>query len=114
MRCSGASARLAALCLCLAGCGKVEVHMMPTPVVLKHQRLDFSRTVKPEVRSPSLPVFYATTRAPGMPGHYVDAAGDGVMLGAAAVRLGEPGWSWQELLASDRTSSVEHARAGAV
>jgi esterase/lipase superfamily enzyme len=64
-----------------------------------------------------LPVFYATTRAPvpaGEPGHYANSPGDGLTLGVADVRLGEPGWTWSDLAASDRTNTVEEARPGAV
>ncbi|HEX6239844.1 MAG TPA: alpha/beta hydrolase, partial [Polyangiales bacterium] len=39
---------------------------------------------------------------------------EGVALGVADVRLGEPGWSWQQLLASDLASSVLKPRDGAV
>ena len=105
------------LCLALVGCATVEPHLMPTPAVLKDPRLDFAPAVRAELRSTRLPVFYATTRAPvatGEPGHYGNAASDGVTLGVASVRLGEPGWSWDQLIASDRASSIERPRAGAV
>lgn len=36
------------------------------------------------------------------------------MLGVAQVRLGEPGWTWTQLVESNRASSVEHLRPGAV
>jgi len=101
----------------LAGCASVEPHMMPTPVVLKDPRLDFAPSVQPGLRSTRLPVFYATTRAPaapGEPGHYTNDVGDGMTLGVAQVRLGEPGWTWEELIASDRASTIEQVRAGAV
>ena len=42
-----------------------------------------------------LPVFFATTRAATSgPEHYVNETADGVTLGVARVRLGEPGWTW--------------------
>ena len=101
----------------LAGCASVDPHLMPTPAVLKDPALDFAPRLPPALRSTRLPVFYATTRAPapaGAPGHYVNAAGDGVQLGVAEVRLGEPGLSWDDLVASDRGNTIEQARFGAV
>jgi len=108
---------LAALLGVLAGCATVEPHLMPTPVLFKDDRLDLTAMLPVERRSTRLPVFYATTRAPageGQPGHYVNDAGDGMTLGVAGVRLGPPGWTWEDLIASDRKSTVEHARPGAV
>ena len=87
---------------------------MPTPVLFKDPRLDFAPELPEALRSTRLPVFYATTRAPGEPGHYVDEHADGVTLGAAQVRLGEPGWTWEQLLASDRRSTLQEVRYGAV
>ena len=101
----------------LAGCATVEPHLMPTPVVFKDERLNFLPQLPAELRSTRLSVFYATTRAPapaGAPGHYVNDPGDGIRLGAAGVRLGAPGWTWQDLVDSDRTNTIERARPGAV
>lgn len=101
----------------LAGCATVEPHLMPTPAVFKNERLDYAPRLPPGLRSTRLPVFFATTRAPataGEPGHYINDPGDGMTLGVAEVRLGEPGWTWDDLMASDRTSTIEHARPGAV
>lgn len=101
----------------LAGCATVEPHLMPTPVVFQDDRLDFRPALPAELRSTRLPVFYATTRAPGSAGepvHYVDAAGEGMTLGVAGVRLGGPEWTWAELIASDVTNTVAQARPGAV
>jgi esterase/lipase superfamily enzyme len=101
----------------LAGCATVEPHLMPTPVLFKDERLDFAPKLPVELRSTRLSVFYATTRAPageGEPGHYVNDAGDGMNLGVAGVRLGAPGWTWDDLLASDRASTIEQVRPGAV
>jgi esterase/lipase superfamily enzyme len=105
---------LPALVALLAGCATVEPHMMPTPAVLKDPRMDFTATFRPTLRSTRLPVFYATTRAPGTEGHYVNAAGEGMTLGTAEVRLGEPGWTWEQLVDSDRASTVNKLRSGAV
>ena len=104
--------------LVLAGCASLpEPHVMPTPAVLKDPRLDFAKNLPAELRSTRLPVFYATTRAPAKPdepGHYVDDRGDRVRFGVAHVRLGEPGWTWDELVASDAKSSIDVERNGAV
>ena len=108
---------IGALLCALTGCATVEPHLMPTPAVFKDERLDFTPSRPAELRSTHVPVLYATTRAPapaGETGHYIDAAGDGVRLGVAGVRLGEPGWTWDDLMASDRTNALSHARIGAV
>lgn len=101
----------------VAGCATVEPHLMPTPAIFKDERLDMAPRLPPELRSTRLPVFFATTRAPAAtrePGHYTDDVSDGVTLGSAGVRLGAPGWTWDELLASDRTNTIEQVRPGAV
>ncbi|RZL86281.1 MAG: alpha/beta hydrolase [Variovorax sp.] len=97
-----------------AGCGSVEPHLVPTPAVLKDPRMDISSRIPEALRTTSQPVFYATTRAQAAEGHYGNADGGGVMLGVATVRLGDPGMSWDELMASHRTSSVDRPRPGAV
>jgi esterase/lipase superfamily enzyme len=87
------------------------------PAVLKDERLDFLRARPDELRSTRLPVFYATTRAaadPGERGHYVNRKGAGTMLGVAEVRLGDPGWTWDQLVASDRASTAGEPRPGDV
>jgi esterase/lipase superfamily enzyme len=99
------------------GCASVQPHMIPTPVVFRDSRLDMTKRLPPELRSTEVPVFYATTRAPvkpGRPGHYADAAGEGVMLGVASVRLGPPGWQWSDLVASDLADTHGNARPGEV
>jgi esterase/lipase superfamily enzyme len=100
-----------------AGCTAFQPHMIPAPAVFRDARLDLTTRLPSELRSTEVPVFYATTRAPvdpGKPGHYSDDAGDGVMLGVASVRLGPPGWTWNDLVASDRTDSSEPGRPGEV
>jgi len=103
--------------IAIAGCATVEPHVMPTPAMFKDPRLDFTKADSAALRSTRLPVFYATTRAPAKPGtegHYVNAQGEGTTLGVAQVRLGEPGWTWDDLIASDLASSVDKVRVGAV
>jgi len=90
---------------------------MPTPVLFQDERLDFRPALPAELRSTRLPVFYATTRAPaapGEPGHYVNATGDGMTLGVADIQLGTADWTWERLMASDRTNTVAEARPGSV
>ncbi|MDM0022529.1 alpha/beta hydrolase [Variovorax saccharolyticus] len=100
--------------LAVVGCSSVDPHLVPTPAVLKDPRVDFASRIPEALRTPSQPVFFATTRAPAAEGHYGDADGGGVMLGVATVRLGEPGMSWDQLVASHRNSSVDRPRSGAV
>src|SRR5215469_9591238 len=100
----------------LAGCA-VEPHLMPTPAVFKDERLNFSARIPADLRSTHVPVFYATTRAParvGQSGHYINHVGSEMQLGVADVRLGEPGWTWDDLVASSRTDTVRHPRPGGV
>jgi esterase/lipase superfamily enzyme len=100
----------------LAGCS-VQPHLMPAPAIFKEPRLDLFPPLPADLRSTRLPVFYATTRAPTpapKSGHYGNGRGDGMQLGVADVRLGEPGWTWNDLVASDLTNSVKQARPGAV
>lgn len=99
----------------LAGCAPVLPHLAPTPAILKDPRLDFERTLHPELRTTQLPVFFATNREPtGGPDHFGNSAAERFALGVADVRLGEPGWSWNQLVASDLASSVQQPRDGAV
>jgi len=112
------------LCLALilgvaifAGCAAPELHMMPTPILYKDERLDLMPHLRPELRSTKLPVFYATSRKPVVPGeagHYADQQGEGVRLGVAEVRLGVPDWTWDDLVASDRTSTIKKPRPAGV
>jgi esterase/lipase superfamily enzyme len=105
------------LCVLLMSCAASEPQLMPTPVMFKDPRLDFAKRIPVELRSTRLPVFYATSRAPaasGKPGHYINAEADGTRVGIARVRLGEPGWTWDDLVASDRTNTFDRGRPGAV
>lgn len=109
--------RALALLLALAagGCATVEPHLAPAPAVFKDPRLAFETALPQALRTTRLPVFYATTRAASEDGdHYANEAAEGLMLGSAQVRLGDPGWTWDQLEASDRTSTVEQPRIGAV
>lgn len=100
----------------LAGCAADLPHLMATPLIYKDERIDFVAQVPPQRRTTQVPVFYATTRQPvgdGEEGFYNNEPNnDRVQLGVAHVRLGEPGWSYNELAASDRTSTVDKPRPG--
>ena len=103
----------------LAGCDRSDVTwtMMPAPVIMKDARFDFMRLVAPENRDTDVRVLYATRRAPAPKGareRYLQSAGDAVRLGLAHVQLGEPGWSFADLVASDRTSRVDTLRPARV
>ncbi|APV49309.1 hypothetical protein BWI17_06205 [Betaproteobacteria bacterium GR16-43] len=99
----------------LAGCAaSVEPHLVPTPAILKDPRIDIERNIPVELRTTRLPIFYATTRAAGGENHYTNDDGGGVTYGVARVRLGEAGWAWKDLLASDLASTTGKPRPGAV
>ena len=103
----------------LAACSAADVArpMMPAPIIMKDQRLDFTRLVAPENRTTDVRVLYATTRTPaaeGVPQHYLQSRASVVRLGIARVQLGEPGWSFADLVESDRTSSVDVLRPARV
>jgi esterase/lipase superfamily enzyme len=114
MRAGGLFAPMALMALLGAGCASVQPHLVPMPAVLKDSRMDVAAQIPQALRNTHQPVFYATTRAPAAEGHYGNSDGGGVTLGVARVRLGEPGMSWDELMASHRASSVDDLRPGAV
>src|SRR5262249_29572434 len=103
----------------LGGCGDGDRSwtMFPAPIVVKDPRLDFTRFVAPEHRTTNVRVFYATTRAPapdGYPERYSRKPGDTVRLGVTGVQLGEPGWSFADLVESDRNSRIDALRPARV
>jgi len=107
-----------ALAALLTSCSRDVVRtMIPSPIVMQDEHLDFARVVLPESRSTEVPVYFATTRAPAPPEaaeRFTHRAGDAVRLGVATVQLGEPGWSFEDLAASDRTSRPESPRPARV
>jgi esterase/lipase superfamily enzyme len=107
-----------ALAALSASCSQTIVRaMIPAPVVMQDERLDFARDVQPDDRRTDVPVLFATTRAPAPPDapeRYTSRAGDAVRLGVARVQLGEPGWSFDDLIRSDRTSRPEVPRPARV
>ena len=91
--------------------------MIPSPIIMRDERLDFSRDALPESRGTEVSVLFATTRAPAppeAPERYTHRAGDAVRLGVAQVQLGEPAWSFDDLVESDRTSRPEAPRPARV
>src|SRR5262245_62716056 len=104
---------LLALVGVLVGCNGGETTMFPAPILLQDPRLDFARFVAPEHRGTDVRVLYATTRTPapaGDPEHYTRRAGNAMRLGIAQVQLGDPGWSFADLVESDRTNGVDPLR----
>src|SRR5215468_6509075 len=102
----------------VASCSSTIVRtMVPTPIVMQDERLDFSRIVAPDRRVTEESVLFATTRAPALPEapeRYTSRKGDAVRLGMARVQLGEPGWSYDDLVESDRSSRPETPRPARV
>jgi esterase/lipase superfamily enzyme len=107
-----------ALAALSAACSQYVVRrMFPTPIVMQDERLDFSQIVLPERRETEVSVLFATTRAPAppeAPERYARGAGEAVRVGVARVQLGEPGWSFDDLVKSDRTSGPETPRPARV
>jgi esterase/lipase superfamily enzyme len=107
-----------ALAALSAACSQhVARRMFPTPYVMQDERLDFAQTVPDDRRGTEVHVLFATTRAPAPPEaaeRYARGAGDAVRVGVARVQLGEPGWSFDDLVESDRTSSPETPRPARV
>jgi esterase/lipase superfamily enzyme len=108
----------AALAASLAGCATQPPVRMITPLIFKDDRLDFVALVPPERRTTKVPVFYATTRTPvgaGERGFYGrEPSTQGMQLGVAHVELGEPGSTYDELVASDLSDAAGELRTGRV
>jgi hypothetical protein len=112
-----AAAGLALVALSAACSQNVVRAMFPTPIVMQDERLDFSQTVLPERRGTEVSVLFATRREPAppeAPERYARGAGDAVRVGVARVQLGEPDWSYDDLVKSDRTSRPETPRPARV
>lgn len=108
---------LAVIVLACGDGGERRGTLFPAPILWKDPRLDLTQRIPPEKRETGVRVLYATTRAPareGDPGHYARRAGDAVRLGMAEVQLGEPEWSFEDLVASDRDGGPDTLRAARV
>src|SRR5262245_63151713 len=81
----------------VASCSQTIVRtMMPTPIVIQDERLDFSRIVAPDRRVTEESVFFAMTRAPAppeAPERHTSRKGDAARLGAARAPPRQPGWA---------------------
>ena len=114
---SAAVVALAIAALAASCSSNVQRTMIPSPIVMQDERLDFSRVVLPEQRTTKVNVLFATTRAPAPPDapeRYTRRPGDAVRLGVVQVRLGKPEWSFDELAESDRTSRPDAPRPARV
>jgi len=103
--------------LLLSCSGNIVRTMVPSPIVMQDERLDFSRLVPSDSRTTDVDVLFATTRAPAPPDapeRYTSRPGDAVRVGVAQVQLGEPNWSFDDLVESDRTSRPEAPRPARV
>jgi esterase/lipase superfamily enzyme len=101
----------------LCGCATEPDILMATPLMYRDERLNIFAQLPERHRNTNAEVFYATRRAPvpqGEPGHYGKDPSESVRLGVSQIELGEPGWTFEQLVDSDRTSSVEHPRPGRV
>src|SRR5262245_46680542 len=112
-------ALLLALAALMGGCSSDPPGwtMFPAPIIMQDSRLDFTRFVAPQNHRTDMDVLYATTRAPAPAGaaeRYLRRPGDQVLLGLARVHLGEPGWSFTDLVESDRTNTGEATRPAQV
>ena len=102
---------VAALAILATGCATPPSHMMPAPVLFKDASFDLTKAMVPALKETTVPVFFATERAPsGDESHYANAEGGGVRLGMATIGLGAPDWDWPRLVASDATSDTTQLR----
>lgn len=73
--------------------------MMPPPLAVREGMATPLDGLPESLQTSELEIFYATDRAPqdASACRYGDALGDVLRLGVATVRLGDPGWSFDEL-----------------
>ena len=88
--------------LFIGGCAtKSSMTLMPTPVLYEADGLEPFSHITDSLRTPLTNVFYATNRAhrahdSGKP--YGNGVEDELHLGRAAVRIGEPHYSWDDVV----------------
>jgi esterase/lipase superfamily enzyme len=90
---------LAGLAFVLAACAGTPT-MMPPPIAVSRGLAKPLDGLPEALRGSDLDVFFATDRSPDDPAacRYGDELGDMLRLGVATVRLGEPEWTWPELV----------------
>jgi len=102
----------------VSGCATTDdFHLMATPVVYKDPQLDFVSQIPAARRATEVPIFFETRRTPvaaGEPGHYNNDPNDEVRIGMATIRLGEPGWTFDQYQAATQKSSAEEPLFGQV
>lgn len=99
---------LAAFAFLLSGCRVHVEPLMPSPVLYTDGRMDPFPFLEDRERRPTVDILYATNRARGDDWQviqYNNSLTDRVSLGAAAVRLGGPGMTWENLLAASTSST---------
>jgi len=95
------------------GCRSVPEPLMPTPVLFRSGAVDPFASLDPALQTPTLPVFYATTRVPEGPvdrPDYGNGSSEILYLGEVLVQCGLPGMTWDTLRAYSTTGD----RAGPV
>ncbi|MFG0275609.1 MAG: alpha/beta hydrolase [Phycisphaerales bacterium] len=91
----------------LAGCGVKNVPLMPTPVIYTAGGLEPFRNLPDARKTPIVDIFYATNRDrvdDWQAIHYGNRFTDRIALGAAAMRIGGPGMTWERLLELSKTA----------
>lgn len=99
---------LAAHALLVTGCRVRVEPLMPAPVLYTDGRMDPFPYLDDRQRRPTVDILYATNRARGDDWQviqYNNSLTDRVSLGAAAVRLGGPEMTWDDLLAASTSST---------
>lgn len=92
----------------LAGCGVSVEPLMPAPVIYTEGGLEPFAHLPDDERTPIVDVFYATNRERGDDWQeisYANRTQARVDLGAAAMRLGGPGMTWDRLAAESMSAS---------
>ena len=101
----------------LSGCSAAPTYMIPAPAIYHNPSIDLYSKRSISERTTEVPVFYATTRKPALEtaAYYEDKPGSGeVLLGKANVQLGEPGWTFDDLVKSDQIDTYNNPRPAKV
>lgn len=100
----------------LSACSTTQPHMIPAPAIYQHPEVDLYQSLSEDLKTTDKPVFYFTNRKADKNGgqHYLDTQGKRLVMGRADVRLGEDGWSFDDLLRSDGGDTYNYPRPGKV